>query len=1189
MKLHLPVGLLTAVLACMVNMASAATYTDLTSSWCDDVNNVIYNGRGYFAVESASSTSVDLTINLSALLNYVNSNDYKSGNYMLLWDDNAADYGLADNADTTVSTGSRTPSISGYWDNKAWNATTNNVSYSTLSQYATNGNLTLNITNSSSNGVYVSTKDQNGEAVTLYTASGLKASGNTVTNGYYVNLNYVTAVTLNTVSTLDTASYVPPADYSQPYVSQRTDGTTVGRLMFMGDSITHGVDDQTYRWQLFKTLTDNGIENEIAGPREGYHSNSQDGINETRDRGESYGGVEFANVHLAQSSGRTHNIISGSNSGMSGVNYGGHSTASTAANYDCNTWISLMGTNDMLSDSGSTTESYCTKMQNMLGGTVTYSDNKYTWTAGDNWGNMGKMVSDVYKSGDTYYMLSVTPWGTHRNNQGDTPRYAVQELNRNLEAWCSAYKAATGTNIVYVDITRGMVDMTSTQPFRGHDAFFNNATTSGDGLHPGEQGSLIMAGNLAQAMGIGGRTAGLSRMSSADWASANIGTVAAGSAPALFAENAFTMEGGYTIDLSANFGNGETDGWLSASSALSVTLGDGTYSGTLNLSEGYIMWGDDVLFCADNSQLSAEGNLRIAWHNGNTADNVLQGYYVWLGDMLIGQGLSATTDQNLNGILISATGADATINSLTWTDGAYAPTTTGLSSTENAYYTAQDAAAVSGLVQNGYIATMPDSMRNNTPTTSGVSYSGIAGTSVKGGANLVTGNPSTASTFVVTSTSGWIGLSNGSPTEAVSAQLIGKADGTIFGTMNNGNAATLTLEIENTATVNGTGKNYSPSTNVAIAGAYAGSNQHARVQSFNLYMNGGTVDGNIMGGSAAGYATIGEAKLVVNNGTVNGNIYGGAQAEAKSTVGRATIEVNGGTITGNIIAGGEKGTIGNTDVVIKGGTIKGDITKGGATRTQDAVATVTVEGNKASIGGNIEADKVTLKNIEKSGYSDGFDTYAGTITTDSLSLYNVKVQLQTTLRGLSMLELTGNSQTGLTLGNEYELKTLHLAAGTSFSAWKNSPSTPVTQNETNLTVGNLTAGAGATLNANLIFTAQSSLTLDGSLAMGSTVNLATGMSLTLSNEMLQSLYNGLVINLFTGVDSLLLDNQVISANSSTNVNGVFVNLEPDYSYMLTYSDNGTVSMNAIIPEPTTATLGILALTALAARRRRKNA
>ena len=561
---------LTAVLTYCTSAAMGATYTDLTNSWCDDVNNVIYDGQGHFIVESASSTSVDLTISLDSLLSYVNSNDYKSGNYMLLWDDNAADYGLADNADTSLDTGSRTPYLTGYWNNASW-ATTTNISYSKLSEYATDGYVTLNITNSSTNGVKVTATDKNGESNTLYDASTLKAGANTVTNGYYVNLNYVTAVTLNTVSTLDTDNYVPPVDYSKPFVSQRTDGTTVGRITFLGDSITHGVNDQSYRWQFFKTLTDNGIENEIVGPREGYHNSP----GHTEDAGSNYGGVAFANVHLAQASGRTHNIISGStsytvngSSYSSGVNYGGHSTASTAEAYDSNTWFCMMGTNDMLSDGGASTTDYCNKMAKMLGGSVSYTEGVgYTWTADNtNWGTMGTIVSDVHTDGDTFYMLSITPWTQHANSNTESYHYGAQEFNKNLELWTEAYKAHTGKNVVYVDVTRGMVDKTANVSFYSPGAFFN--APGSDGLHPNDQGSIIMAGNLSRAMGIGGRTAGLERQGTTGWSSVTVGTVNNG-AELLFGENAFTMTDGYTVDLSADFGNGATDGWLNATNTLS--------------------------------------------------------------------------------------------------------------------------------------------------------------------------------------------------------------------------------------------------------------------------------------------------------------------------------------------------------------------------------------------------------------------------------------------------------------------------------------------------------------------------------------------------------------------------------------------------------------------------------------------
>ena len=133
-----------AVMACCMVKANAATYTNLTESWCDEANNVIYNGQGYFAVLSATnSTSVNLTINMDSLVSYVNSNDYTGSSYMLLWENNVDSYGLGDNADVSLDTGERTPYLSG-WTTGAWNASTNKTTYDTLMSYAdANGNVTL--------------------------------------------------------------------------------------------------------------------------------------------------------------------------------------------------------------------------------------------------------------------------------------------------------------------------------------------------------------------------------------------------------------------------------------------------------------------------------------------------------------------------------------------------------------------------------------------------------------------------------------------------------------------------------------------------------------------------------------------------------------------------------------------------------------------------------------------------------------------------------------------------------------------------------------------------------------------------------------------------------------------------------------------------------------------------------------
>lgn len=1126
-------------LASCFSAVDAATYTDLTNSWCDEENNVIYNGKGYFAVQSEANTSLELTLNLNSLYSYVNSNDYSGSSYMLLWENNIQNYGLGDNANTADATGSRTPYLSG-WTSAAWEASTNNVSYSTLQSYADEaGNVVLTIKNNKSSGVTVSATNSQG-TTDIYTASGLKYGSMTGVSGYYVNLNYVTAVTLNTASTLDTDSYVPPVDYSQPFESLRTDGTSIGRVTFLGDSITHGVNDQSYRWQLFKTLTDNGIENEIVGPREGYYNTP----NHTEDAGSSYGGAEFANVHLAQASGRTHNIISGSNSGMTGVNYGGHSTASTGKAYDSNTWFCMMGTNDMLSDGGSSTADYCNKMAKMLGGTVSYSESSgYTWVKDEsNWGTMGTIVKDVHEEGDTFYMLSITPWGRHANSNTESYHFGAQEFNRNLALWVDEYKAATGKNVVYVDVTRGMVDKTSSISFYGHDAFFN--APGSDGLHPNDQGSLIMAGNLAQAMGIGGRTAGLERQGTSGWESAAVGELAAGSVM-LLGENAFTMDGGYTVDFSAVFGNGAADGWLSADNALSISVGDGTNSGTLNLSEGYIMWGNDVLFCQDNSASGMEA-LRVVWHNGNAADNVLKGYYVWLGDMLIGQGLSATEGAGLNGILLKTIGSSGTLTGLSWTDTAYAPTTLGMVSAENAYITTQDAATVSGFVAAG----------------SGVDFANATQIAASSGQILVSGSTAADDrVYNLTSGAGWTGLTNCGHSGDISVQVTGTTTYTMFGSMNGADAGNLLVQVDEGATV---GDGTYNGVTAAIAGSYDGGS----AEQFRVFVNGGTVKGDIVGGSINGNGKIDNVFIAVNGGTVDGKIVAGSKIfGAAASVNQAVVTVTGGTIKGGI----EKGNV--------------------------AYASVSIVGNSADIRGNIEADKVALRNVAESGNTAGFDQYDGMIKTDALVLDNV-VMKKAYVQGLTLgavidsLSVMNGSDAELNAGDRLSVGRLELGGGTSLGLFLQAENHVVsTATETSLIVTDtlLVGGSGATLNANLELVDGSTLALAGN-------SLALGSSLTLGNVLLDdatlaevwALGAGESLTLFSGVDTLVVGGSSYTGAFTTDAARIFANVGEADEYILIYSGSavGVVSIQAV-PEPTTATLSLLALAGLVARRRRK--
>ena len=1167
---------LTALAAWLYNPASASvTYNDFGLSFVDTTNNIYYEGGGHFVVQSGDATKVELTIDLDKFNTYVNAHDYGQS-YMFMWE-STANLGLYE---TPVNTGtadspSYVPGLQGAYENNGTqmysNHQTNDLTWSTLIGYDTDndGKITLTLTNSKSSNIGV-TATINGN--TVYQATGLCSSSNNTVSGYYINTQYITSITLHTESSLNTAIYENPDAYKTPYESSRTDGTSIGRVSFLGDSITHGVQTLTHRWQLFKTLVDNGIEHEIVGPLSGHDAKNGVILDTDASTSTSYGEATFDNVHLAQSSGRSYEIINDNNTRYSGI-----STGEMSDSFNSNTWICLIGTNDLLSDTASNSlpNVYADKIESLLGGTVTVSgigaqtkgslDWEMTWEPGDtnNLGNMGTIASDVMREdSDTMYVLSIPVWCDANSKHGtDQPSFqATEKYNEMLYAyvqrWNEDTSDATKGNMVYVESNRGLRDVTK-DSFHSPNDFFR--TNNGDGLHPNEQGNLIIAGNLAQAMGIGGRTAGLQRSNTEGWSAAAIGTVAAGTTH-LVGENAFTMSDGYTIDFSADFGNGATGGWLTADNALSISLGDGTNSGTLNLSEGYISWGSEVLFCWDNSTLSNEGNLRVAWHNGNTEDNVLSGYYVWLGDMLIGQGLAASENGGLNGILISSAGANGTIQNLTWTDTAYAPTTNGMVSAENAYLTQQDAAQVAGFVDN---------------KNCGIDFSNAVACSSQY-VYQSTGNPTKANI----SSTGWIGLVSTSEQGVdVAAQIIsGKSvTYTVFGAMGaNTKAGDLTLQIDG-GSIGGGDCN---GQYAAIAGSYGGGS----AKSFTVYINDGTIgtgsNHDVVGGAVNGTGNIEQVKIVLNGGSVQ-NIIGGSKTAG--SVGSANILIHGGTVNGSINAGGDEGTIGSTHVLVKGGTITGGITKGNATREDGAIASVTIEGNEAKIGGNIAADTVTLRNVAASATEDGFDKYSRSINADKVTLDNIStnmlVQLDTT-----EIELVNGSITSAVLGETATLTTLTLDSNTTFTAWKDNTSTAaVTQQESTLTLSKLTVGNNTTLNANVVFTADSQLTMGGTLSMGSTVNLATGMELTLSESMLTSLYSGNTVEIFSGVDALFIDGNEAADGTSISADGLFNGIDDAYTYTLSYA-NGSVSLS--IPEPATATLSLLALAALAARRRR---
>lgn len=172
-----------------------------------------------------------------------------------------------------------------------------------------------------------------------------------------------------------------------------------------------------------------------------------------------------------------------------------------------------------------------------------------------------------------------------------------------------------------------------------------------------------------------------------------------------------------------------------------------------------------------------------------------------------------------------------------------------------------------------------------------------------------------------------------------------------------------------------------------------------------------------------------------------------------------------------------------------------------------------------------------------------------------------------------------------------------IGAGKTVGVYRDSAVTnPSSSDEGSVTLTKLKVdGAGATLNANLELSTGGTLTLNGTLTMGSTLTLNSGI--TLSGSLLQNwTERSNALTLFSGVDGLTVNGVSVAAGETNGVKAsdVFGDSWSNYSLVMTGGTNSK-NYNVLLvqtsdtPEPTTATLSLLALMGLAARRRRKAA
>ncbi len=465
----------------------------------------------------------------------------------------------------------------------------------------------------------------------------------------------------------------------------------LGNIVFVGDSITQGGGENSkpdksvsYRYSLWKNFVDNGIAFKPQGSVTQFYDQSSASQSQTPD----YRGKPFVNNSEGHYGWDAAWVVSGKTDGRTSPTWKAGGLADWMKTYDNQpkTATVLIGVND-LSRYGS--------------GAPKYSYEQIC-------GNVKNIVSTLQANSsalETVHVFSILP-SAQGSWSGRNPREEIKKYNEVLKKSVESGTWNTdSTKVVYHDITTG----------------FDPSKMTSDSLHPNAQGCLIIAGNMARAMGIGQRTVGLERrgadqlVSQVSWTKTagtpTIKTTIAG-IEKTFTTNASGISvndaGNLVFNTAANNGFDSRVEWSSglsvaqeltvqfsikmneqnnATNKFGVILGNGAEAGLLYVGENGIYWNDKLLYGSDvNSayetvSFSKDFNdITVSWVDGNLHDSVASGFYIWLGDQLIGEAEQAISgvDKYKNTLLFGDIGnsvfTDCELSNISFELGkAYAP------------------------------------------------------------------------------------------------------------------------------------------------------------------------------------------------------------------------------------------------------------------------------------------------------------------------------------------------------------------------------------------------------------------------------------------------------------------------------------------------------------------------------------
>lgn len=813
-------------------------------------------------------------------------------------------------------------------------------------------------------------------------------------------------------------------------------GNDLGKVMYIGDSITDGEAGQkSWRYSFFKILADEGI----TQVEEGYFQSTQTSGQITT---ASYGDRTFTNTHSAHTSARSTQTV-GSRTGRYGdsniMNWLGQSTVKTdGANYTGavydgsaapDTFFVLLGTNDTLSeDKGHMSETFYNQVINTMYG---YSNESFDGKSG----TFDKMYASMMEANPDakLVILEIPTWSPdHKNNNNAEDFYWIGQVNQKLHEWADSKK---NSNITIVKSDTGIVDVANTEkPGSGVVRMF------ADGLHPSAQGELLIAGNVAKALGYGGRTMGQERKGAGTFTNLNITPVQGVTVSTTWDAADVDVTGSFTVDIATlKVGNGYTDTAWDTTDVLTITVGDGSHQGVLKVNEAYIKWGSDILYSYDMSQNT--DSLRISYiTGGDLPSGYSAGYYVWLGDMMIGESLMSSTGAT-DGVSVAWTGSTSvTMGSVSGTAGAYAPSL-GAGHYENAdnLYLVNSTSAIIPWAQPtddsiGYIGLNQTDASGNYVAGAHVTATGATGTgtytTVTGGSSVSTlyANSGTHTgdvymlvngvTMSGSGTYGWIAAHNSNTLEgdaSVKVENSGNSKAMLFGTVSGNISGNVYTEVNG-----GTFASYTGSNRASYAGSYQGNITGEAC----LVTTGGVFEDSVFGGvhnKGNGYS-IGSTLLDLRGGLVKGNVYGGG---VTGTVNSGTSVVISGdaVVNGDVYGGGIGGTVnGGTTITLAGGLVRGSVYGGGAGGTVNGDTKVVLK-DGAAVAGNIygmtDTDQGgTVEFYATTGYRSTALVLAQTVafTNGATGTYASDFNVETvTLAGASQVTLNNLTFTACTM------------------------------------------------------------------------------------------------------------------------------------------------------------------------------